>query len=422
MDATNKNNNSSAPKKHFWSFFGTDVSYFFIWQIVQGFLVLWLKQEANLTGGQAGFVFSFLAFASLFYQPVFGIVSDKLVFKKNLLLSITCAAILIGPFFQWVFIPILHFNAVVGAVIGGFALAYVLNGGVAVIESYVERASLANGFEYGHSRMGGSIGGALASFVAGLVFVKNPFMVFWICSLAGIILTGLVLFGDKINFDNAKAAEGTSSAPLNRKTILSIFKIRNFWLLSIFFMGTSAIYDVFDQQFPVFYQTFFSSANAGTVAYSRLLTTQIALEAILMIPMPWIINKIGAKNGLIAYGVLTFLRITLSAIAPNFWFLTFVRLIASFEMPLFLVSTMKYIAGAFDLKLYATIYALAFNFAKQISLFIFSTVAGDLYDSIGFQHTYFVLAALVAVVTIIALVGMTKEDPVQAGEVKAPES
>ena len=344
------------------------------------------------------------------------------VFRKNLLLSITCAAILIGPFFQWVFIPILHFNAVVGAIIGGFALAYVLNGGVAVIESYVERASLANGFEYGHSRMGGSIGGALASFIAGLVFVKNPFMVFWICSVAGIILTCLVLFGDKINFDNAKAAEGTSSAPLNRKTIMSIFKIRNFWILSIFFMGTSAIYDVFDQQFPVFYQTFFSSANAGTVAYSRLLTTQIALEAILMIPMPWIINKIGAKNGLIAYGVLTFLRITLSALAPNFWFLTCVRLIASFEMPLFLVSTMKYIAGAFDLKLYATIYALAFNFAKQISLFIFSTVAGDLYDSIGFQHTYFVLAALVAVVTIIAVIVLTKEDPVQAGEVKKSEA
>ena len=186
-------------------------------------------------------------------------------------------------------------------------------------------------------------------------------------------------------------------------------------------MGTSAIYDVFDQQFPVFYQTFFSSAAAGTLAYSRLLTTQIALEALLMIPMPWIINKIGAKNGLICYGILTFLRITLSAIAPNFWFLTCVRLIASFEMPLFLVSTMKYIAGAFDLRLYATIYTLAFNFAKQISLFIFSTVAGDLYDSIGFQHTYFVLAALVAIVTILAIAALTKEDPVQAGEVKATE-
>ena len=124
--------------KHFWSFFGTDFSYFFIWQIVQGFLVLWLKQEAGLSGGQAGFVFSFLAFASLFYQPVFGIISDKLVFKKNLLVTITGAAILIGPFFQWVFIPLLHLNALFGAIVGGFALSFVLNGGVGVIEQYVE--------------------------------------------------------------------------------------------------------------------------------------------------------------------------------------------------------------------------------------------------------------------------------------------
>ena len=43
--------NQVTQKKHFWSFFGTDVSYFFIWQIVQGFLVLWLKQEAHLSGG-----------------------------------------------------------------------------------------------------------------------------------------------------------------------------------------------------------------------------------------------------------------------------------------------------------------------------------------------------------------------------------
>lgn len=404
--------------KHFWSFFGTDFSYFFIWQIVQGFLVLWLKQEAGLSGGQAGFVFSFLAFASLFYQPVFGIISDKLVFKKNLLVTITGAAILIGPFFQWVFIPLLHLNALFGAIVGGFALSFVLNGGVGVIEQYVERASMANGFEYGHSRLGGSVAGATASFVAGIMFVKSPFSIFWLCSAAGIVLTCLVLFGDKINFANAAAAEGTESAPLDKATILSIFKIKNFWILGFFYMGTSAIYDVFDQQFPVFYQTFFASANAGTLAYSRLLTIQIALEALIMIPMPFIINKIGAKNGLIAYGIITFLRIILTAIAPNFWFLSCVRLLASFEMPLFLVSTMKYIMGAFDKRLYATIYLMAFNFAKQISLFIFSTVAGDLYDSIGFHGTYFVLAAIVIVVTVICAFGLKKEDRVKAGMVK----
>ena len=77
---------------------------------------------------------------------------------------------------------------------------------------------------------------------------------------------------------------------------------------------------------------------------------------------------------------------------------------------------MKYIAGAFDIGVYATVYALASNFAKQISVFIFSSVAGNLYDAIGFHQTYLILGAIVAVVTVFAAFALKKENPVQAGE------
>lgn len=75
------------------------------------------------------------------------------------------------------------------------------------------------------------------------------------------------------------------------------------------------------------------------------------------------------------------------------------------------------IAGAFDLRLYATVYALSSNFAKQISVF-FSSFAGKTYDQIGFQHTYLILGIIVGIVTLICAFTLTKEDPVQAGEVK----
>ena len=73
---------------------------------------------------------------------------------------------------------------------------------------------------------------------------------------------------------------------------------------------------------------------------------------------------------------------------------------AGFEMPLVLVSIMKYINGTFDNNLYATIYALAANFMKQISVFIFSALAGHMYDSIGFQHTYLLMGSIVLIITI----------------------
>ena len=330
--------------KHFWGFPFTHFTYFFMWQIIFGYLTLWMEQVGHMNGAEAGVVFSAMAGLSLLFQPAFGVISDKLLFKKNLLFTIAIAAMLIGPYFQWVFMPLMHINSMLVAIVTGIYLCFIFNGGVSVIEQYVQRASLANGFEYGHSRMGGSLAGMVASFVGGQIFLWHPNSIFWACTISATILTGLLLFSDKVDMDNASAAGDTSNS-LDLSMIGKIFKLKNFWYLSIFYIGTSAIYDVFDQQFIIF-----------------------------------------------------------------------LRLLAGFEMPLVLVSIMKYIAGAFDVRVYATVYALASNFAKQISVFIFSAFAGSMYDSIGFHHTYLILGAIVAVVTIFAALVLKKENPVQAGE------
>ncbi len=399
-----KNNND---EKQFWSFAGSHFSYFFIWAVVYGYLTLWLESVAGLNGTQSGMLFSLMAGISLIFQPFFGIASDKLGFKKTLLVTIAVAAIFIGPFFQWLFIPLLNVNTTLGIVIAGIYLSFILNGGVGVIEQYIERASWVNNFEYGHSRMGGSIAGATASLVAGRLFIWHPNAIFWACSISAVLLTILIVFFDKVNLtENTKVLDGDDgegSSKITKELVLSIFKFKNFWALAFFFVGAAALYDVFDQQFIVFFQTYFDDPDKGTMIYSYMTSTQIALEVLLMIPMPYIINKIGAKKGLLAFGTITFIRIFGSALAPNYGFLIFFRLLAGLEMPLLLVSVMKYIDATFDRKLYATIYMLAFNFAKQISVFIFSTTAGQLYDSIGFQSTYFILSAIVFVITIISI-------------------
>lgn len=401
--------------KHFWGFPFTHFTYFFMWQIIFGYLTLWMEQVGHMNGAEAGVVFSAMAGLSLLFQPAFGVISDKLLFKKNLLFTIAIAAMLIGPYFQWVFMPLMNINSMLVAIVTGIYLCFIFNGGVSVIEQYVQRASLANGFEYGHSRMGGSLAGMVASFVGGQIFLWHPNSIFWACTISATILTGLLLFSDKVDMDNASAAGDTSNS-LDLSLIGKIFKLKNFWYLSIFYIGTSAIYDVFDQQFIIFFKSFFDTAAAGTQAYSYMTTAQIGLEFLLMFPMPWIINRIGSRNGLIAYGVILAIRIIGSALSPSLIWVIFLRLLAGFEMPLVLVSIMKYIAGAFDVRVYATVYALASNFAKQISVFIFSAFAGSMYDSIGFHHTYLILGAIVAVVTIFAALVLKKENPLQAGE------
>ena len=395
--------------RHFWGFALSEFSYFFIWAITYGFLTLWLEKVANVTGAQAGIIFSLMAGMSLIFQPIFGVVSDKLVFRKNLLLTISIAAILTGPYFQWLFMPLFNISPILVSVITGVFLAFVLNGGVSVIEQYVERASIANKFEYGHARMGGSVAGVVAAIVAGRLILWEPNSIWWATSVAAVFLTLLLVFSTKINFENAAAVMGDNKdEKMTKKDIFSIFKLRNFWILALFYMGASALFDVFDQQFIVFFKTFFETDAQGTMVYSYMTSAQTALELALMIPMPYIINKIGARNGLIIYGFLTCLRIVGSALSPSWIWIIFFRLLAGLEMPLLLVSIMKYIAEAFDIRLYATIYALASNFAKQISVFIFSSAAGSMYDSIGYQHTYLILGGIVFVITLIAVTFLEK--------------
>lgn len=403
---------SKSSKNQFFSFAGSHFSYFFIWAIVYGYLTLWLETVAGLNGATSGMLFSLMAGISLAFQPVFGIISDKLEFKKTLLITISISAILIGPFFQWLFLPLLSLNTYFGVIIAGLYLSFILNGGVGVIEQYIERASWVNNFEYGHSRMGGSIAGAVASLVGGQLFIWHPTAIFWACSFSAILLTVLVTVFDKVNLSNTQALsleKDDLKEKVNIETILSIFKIKNFWALSFFFVGAAALYDVFDQQFIVYFKSFFENPDQGTIIYSYMTSTQIGLEVLLMIPMPYIINKIGAKNGLLAFGAITFIRIFGSAISPNYQLLVFFRLLAGLEMPLLLVSVMKYIGGAFDKTLYATIYMLGFNFAKQVSVFIFSTASGQMYDSIGFKQTYLILSMIVFIITVISIFTLKKD-------------
>lgn len=77
-------------------------------------------------------------------------------------------------------------------------------------------------------------------------------------------------------------------------------------------------------------------------------------------------------------------------------------------MPLVLISIMKYIGIAFDNMYYATIYALTANFMKQVSVFIFSTLAGNMYDSLGFQTTYLIMGSVVLVISFVALFFLEK--------------
>ena len=119
------NSEEKKKNKHFWGFPFTHFTYFFIWATVNGYLTLWMEQVGHLNGAQSGLVFSMMAGISLIFQPFFGVISDKLLFRKDLIITIGVVGIFIGPYFQWLFLPLMRINSFLVAVVSGVFLSFV---------------------------------------------------------------------------------------------------------------------------------------------------------------------------------------------------------------------------------------------------------------------------------------------------------
>ena len=407
---THKNN------PNFWIFGSFVFLYFFIMATCFPFLPIWLSDIIGLSKTHTGIVFSCISLSAISFQPVLGIVSDKLGLKKNLLWVIAILLFLFAPFFLYVFAPLLRVNIWLGALSGGLYIGLVFSAGSGAIEAYVERVSRNSNFEYGKARMFGCLGWGLCASTAGMLFSINPEWVFWMGSSAAVLLMILLLVAKPGVNPNAQVIDalGANQPQISMKMVVNLFRQRKMWMFILYVIGVACVYDVFDQQFATFFKTFFSTPQAGTQAFGFATTAGELCNAIIMFCSPWIINRIGAKNTLLIAGAIMTTRIIGSAFASSVYEVVALKMLHALEVPFLLVGAFKYITGVFDTRLSATIYLVGFNFAKQLAAIFLSAFAGNMYDRIGFQDTYLILGCIVLTATIISAFTQSKR-PVVPG-------
>ena len=398
----------------FWNFGGLFFFYFAIWQLAFTFLSRWLEVEAGMSHGNIGLLNSVMALTAFCLQPLYGFLQDKLGFRKHLFAFVVLVGALMGPFFAFVFTPLVELNQVLGAIVGGVFLSLTLNAGVGIVEAFNERSSRANGFEYGHVRLFGSIAGALSSLVGGFIWASNPNNIWWAGTFSAIVLGVLLLVartpkpgdaGYEAITADAEGAEGTAESgrpKVDKQVVLGLLRNRSFLGFMVLMFGAAALYDVFDQQFPNYFARFVTGAIDPQVLFSRVVFVQILVEALVMVAMPFVINRIGAKRGLQLFALVLVVRVVGSAFFTHTYLLIFWRLLAAVEMPLMLVSVMKYITRMFDVRISATAYMIGFNMAKQVGIVVFSWVFGIAYDVIGFSLSYVIMGAVVLLVVLLA--------------------
>ena len=386
-------------KTMYWKLSAYFFFFFVTWSSCYSLFSIWLGQEMQLSGAETGIIFSVNAIFALCMQPLYGYISDKIGLKKNILIFISVVLIFVGPFFMYVYAPLLKYNVILGAIAGGIYLATGFLAGVGAIESYVEKIGRRYNFEYGKSRMWGSLGWAAATFFAGQLFNINPNINFWIASVSAIILFGIILsVSVEVTNEDLEKAES-----VKLKDVGNLFFLKDFWFFILYVIGVTCFYSVYDQQFPLYYSSLFSTKALGNQIFGYLNSFQVFLEAGMMFLAPFIVNKLGAKKGLVVAGLLMAFRIIASGLVSGAIGISCVKLIHSFELPIMLISIFKYLAANFDTRLSSILYLVGFQFSSQVGTTILSPIAGKLYDSIGFKHTYIIMGIIVLVFAIVSI-------------------
>ena len=373
--------------------------FFVTWSASYSLFSIWLGQEINLSGADTGIVFSVNAIFALCMQPLYCYISDKIGLRKSILTFISVLLIFVGPFYIYVYGPLLKYNTILGAVVGGIYLGTAFLAGVGAIESYVEKIGRKYNFEYGRSRMWGSLGWAAATFFAGQLFNINPNINFWIASISAIILFFIILsISIEMSDEDLEKAQSVKI-----KDVCLLFKLKEFWLFILYVIGVTCFYNVYDQQFPLYYSSMFSSKEIGNQIFGYLNSLQVFLEAGMMFMAPFIVNKIGAKKGLILAGLLMSFRIIGSGLATEPILISCMKLLHSVELPIMLIAVFKYLAANFDTRLSSILYLVGYQFASQVGATVLSPVIGRFYDTVGFSSTYIIMGCIVLVFTIISM-------------------
>ena len=405
-------------KNPFYRFDSLNILLFFTaWGIWWSFFQIWLTNTLHFSGEQVGTIYSFNSAITLILMFVYGAIQDRLGLKRHLLIFCSVMEMLLGPFFTWLYAPLLHSSFYLGTFLGSLYLSFAFLAASPTFEAVTERISRRYRFEYGQARSWGSFGYAVSALLAGFLFTISPNLVFWLSSFIALLLFLLLVFvhpeknQKMIDLYENKVENAKESSTASLKEIFGVFKMKALWQIIIYIIFSWTFYTVFDQQmFPQFFTQFFATKALGQQMYGVLNSVEVFLEAIMMACVPWLMKKIGVRKTLLVGITIMVIRIGGCGLVTNPLGVSCIKLLHAPETACFALGLFRYFTLHFDTKVSATLYMVGYQIAAQVGQIIFSTPLGDLRDHIGYSHTFLVISGITLIAGIYATFILKKDN------------
>jgi OHS family lactose permease-like MFS transporter len=274
----------------------------------------------------------------------------------------------------------------------------------------VDRVGRKYGFEYSRARLWGSLGYASAAAFTGRLYNLDPKLNFYLASAAGVLLVPIILSA-RIETGSAERASTNALTP---RDAASVLRLPKFWGFMVLILGVTNLYLVYDQQFPFYFASLFPTPARGNEMFGYLSSAQIFVEAGMMFVAPWIVMRTGARYGLLLASGIMIVRIAGSGLAVGPTSISACKMLHSLELPILAVSIFRYIAYHFETRFASMIYLVGVSFGHSLGLACFSPLAGIGYDRIGFQPTYFLIAAAALIFWLVSWLSLAPTPPTDA--------
>lgn len=420
---SDKNERAGQFKNPFYVSNSINILLFFAgWGIWWSFFQIWLTTKEGFSGAQVGEIYSFNSAFSLVMNLVYSNIQDRLGIRRNLLIFCAVLQVLLGPFFTFLFVPMLRAHFLMGAIIGSCYLTLAYLSASPMFEALTERVSRRFNYQYGSARGWGSFGYATSALIAGFLFTIDPALLFWMGSGIAIVLLIFLLVWDPARnekdvakFENSMVKDRENSKP-SSKDFLNIFKIRSLWEIAIFLVFSGTFYTIFDQQmFPQFFTQFFKTQAIGDHMYGILNSVEVFLEAIMMGLVPLLMKKIGVRRTILVGVTFMFIRIGGCGLITNPVGVSIIKLLHAPETAIFCVVMFRYYTLHYDPRVSATINIVT-GIAGAFGQILLSTPLGMLRDHIGYQPTFLVIAGIVFCAGLYGYFIIRKDDQEVNGE------
>ena len=149
--------------------------------------------------------------------------------------------------------------------------------------------------------------------------------------------------------------------------------------------------------------------NEGYRLYGILNSFQVFLEAAVMFCVPFVVNKVGAKNALIFAAFISATRIFLTGHVESIVIISVIKLMHCLEISTILVSVFKYIDNNFNARLSATVFLIGYQVAGSVGVILFSTFVGKFSDTHGPAMTFNYLGLVVLGFMIFAMLFLSRD-------------